>query len=37
MSGTTRRKNLERPDGRLSFDHGRMDLVPLGELTVDPG
>jgi len=34
VSGRTRRKNLEHPDDSMRFDHGRMDLVSLGELTV---
>lgn len=34
MAGRTRRKNLDRPDDSLRFDHGRQDLVSLGELTV---
>jgi hypothetical protein len=34
VSGRIRSKNLGRPDDALTFEHGRMDLVTLGELTV---
>jgi class 3 adenylate cyclase len=34
VSGRIRSKNLEHPDESVTFDHGHMDLVTLGELTV---